>query len=99
MAHADVIIDWLRTTTAGALGIEEAEIDPTDTFSHYGLGSSEIVMILGDLETWLDATFPETLAFDYPTLQALAEHVAANLHRYRRTGGREAEYLAAEDWP
>jgi len=78
----ETILNWLAATLGGILGVAPEEIDVRQPFSYYGLGSTEAVMIIGDLETWLGCTFPETLAFDHPTIERLAQHVGANLQTY-----------------
>lgn len=83
LPDAEVISDWLAETLCDVLGVGPEEIDLNCPFSHYGLGSTEAVMIVGDLETWLGATFPNSLAFDHPTIQSLADHLGDELPRYR----------------
>jgi acyl carrier protein len=64
------------------LGVDPDEIDARKPFSHYGLGSTEAVMIVGDLENWLGRVFPETLAFDYPNIESLSQHLGGHLNDY-----------------
>ena len=77
------IVDWMVGTLSEVLELEAEEIDLQRPFSHYGLGSAEAVMILGDLESWLGCTLPAQLAFDFPTIEALATHLGAERQRYQ----------------
>jgi acyl carrier protein len=41
----------------------------------YGLDSVHSMMLVGDLEDALQNRFPPTLAWDYPTVEAMAEYL------------------------
>jgi acyl carrier protein len=58
------------------LDIERAEIDIGAPFSAFGLDSLKAVSLAGELETWLGRSLPPTLLWDYPTIDALATHLA-----------------------
>lgn len=66
---------WLQQAVAEALE------KPTDTIaldvplSEMGLDSVAAVALTGDLEDWSGLEVDPTLIFDYPTIQALAEHL------------------------
>ena len=76
------ISQWLVGALARTLDLEASEIDVQKPFSYYGFGSTETVMIAGDLEDWLGAEFPATLAFDYPNVDSLARHLGQELDGY-----------------
>ena len=59
-----------------ALGIESHEIDVREPFASYGLGSTEAVSLSGELAEWLGRQLPAELAYEYPTIEALARHLA-----------------------
>jgi acyl carrier protein len=46
----------------------------------YGLSSVEIVRMTGDLSDWLSRDLAPTLGYDYPTIAALAGHLAPAPH-------------------
>ena len=73
------IQDWAIAYLAEALEIDADEIDVTLPFDRYGLDSSVAVGMSGDLEDWLDYEFDPTLLYDYPTIEALALHISAEL--------------------
>ncbi|WP_322769388.1 acyl carrier protein [Frankia sp. Cr1] len=77
------IEDWLVTQIACSLRIDPEQIDVDESFIANGLSSSSSVALIGDLAKMLGVTLPETLTWEYPTIAALAEHVAgigANPH-------------------
>lgn len=67
---------WLLERLADILKIDPTQIDVREPFTHYGLGSLEAVTLSGDLEDWLGREVPPTIAYDYPTVEALAKHLA-----------------------
>ncbi|NEO41305.1 MAG: acyl carrier protein [Moorea sp. SIOASIH] len=67
---------WLVSYMAELLEIEPDEVDVTIPFDRYGLDSSAAVGLTGDLEDWLLTELDPTLMYDYPTIEALAKHVA-----------------------
>jgi len=67
--------DWIVTYLAELLGIARQEIDPSRSFEAYGLESSGAVGFSGDLEDVMGATFDTSLAYDYPTIEALLDHL------------------------
>lgn len=67
---------WLVSYLAEQLEINSNEIDVTIPFERYGLDSSAVVSLSGDLEEWLGCEIDPTLLYDYPTIKALARHLA-----------------------
>lgn len=67
---------WLVSYLAEVLEIESDQIDVTIPFERYGLDSSAAVGLTGDLEDWLLTELDPTLMYDYPTIEALAQHLA-----------------------
>ena len=77
--HADAasIQAWLISRLAEALKVAASEIDGREPFANYGMNSMTAVSLSGDLEDWLGRTISPTIMWDYPTINALAEHLAA----------------------
>ncbi|MDZ7831610.1 MAG: SDR family NAD(P)-dependent oxidoreductase [Desulfobacterales bacterium] len=73
---AEAIEKWLKERLAKTLRILPEEIDIRTPFSRYGLDSVEAVGLAGELETQLNRRLPPTLAYDYPTIEALSKHLA-----------------------
>lgn len=75
------IESWLVAKLAEQLDLDPREISADETFDSYGIGSTEAVIISGDLEVWLDQQLSATLLWDYPSIAILAVYLA---------GGQEA---------
>ena len=73
---AEVIQAWLVSKLSERLGIESHEIDVREPFSSYGLGSTEAVSLSGELAEWLGRRLSAALAYEYPTIETLARHLA-----------------------
>jgi len=53
----------------------------TQPFTFYGLGSVQAVSLTGDLESSWGRTLSPTLAWDYPTIELLANYLANDPHQ------------------
>jgi acyl carrier protein len=67
--------DWLISTLAKELDFNE-EIDIYEPLANYGLSSMTAVGLAGDLEDWLDIKLPATLAWDYPSIEAISKFIS-----------------------
>lgn len=67
---------WLIAYLAELLDIEPQMVDVSTPFANYGLDSAAAVVMVGDIENWLRCKLPESLLFDYPTIEKLAPHLA-----------------------
>ncbi len=74
---AELIQAWLVAKLSERLKIESHEIDIREPFASYGLGSTEAVSLAGELAEWLGRKLSPALAYEYPTIEALARHLAA----------------------
>ncbi|MBV5260703.1 alpha/beta fold hydrolase [Synechococcus moorigangaii CMS01] len=63
---------WLQENIAQRLGIKPEQLDVNEPFASYGLDSVQAVQVTADLEDWLGRKLDPTLAYDYPTIRALA---------------------------
>lgn len=70
------IQDWLVAYLAQLLEVDPQEIDTQTPFERYGLDSSALVVLSGDLQESLKCSLEPTLLYDYPTIEALADHLA-----------------------
>ena len=68
--------EWLVSKFAEVLGVEPASVDVHEPTTSYGLGSVQLLSLVGELEDWLDRRFPGTLLWDYPTLHEVAVAIA-----------------------
>jgi acyl carrier protein len=81
----DLVIEWLLRRVAEMLGADGDSIDCAAPFVDLGLSSVQAIEVAGDLERWTELTLPPTVAFDYPTIEAVAEYVADCARRAGRT--------------
>jgi acyl carrier protein len=68
--------EWLIGYLAPLLKIDRDQIDRRRPFAEYGLDSLAAVTLSGELERWLGRELSPTLAWDYPTIESLARHLA-----------------------
>jgi acyl transferase domain-containing protein/acyl carrier protein len=73
---AEVIQAWLVSKLSERLVIESRAIDVREPFASYGLGSTEAVSLSGELAEWLGRKLSPALAYEYPTIETLARHLA-----------------------
>ncbi len=73
---ADEIRSWVVNYLSDLVEIDEDDVDITIPFDRYGLDSSAAVGLTGELEDWLGKEVPPTLLYDYPTIEALVEHLS-----------------------
>jgi len=73
---AEVIQAWLVSKLSERLVIESHAIDVREPFASYGLGSTEAVSLSGELAEWLGRKLSPALAYEYPTIETLARHLA-----------------------
>ncbi|MCZ9290399.1 polyketide synthase Pks13 [Corynebacterium evansiae] len=67
--------EWLRTWVANTTGLDVAEISDERSMQDFGLSSRDVVVLSGDLERLLGTTLDATIAYEFNTIAALAEHL------------------------
>jgi acyl carrier protein len=67
---------WLTALVADLLKIPEEEIDVTARLDRYGLDSVAALSVMGALEQHLGRELDPALPYDFPTIRALARHLA-----------------------
>ena len=89
---AKAIQDWLVAQLSRVLDVEPQDIDVREPFTSYGLTSLDAVGLSGELEEWLGRSLSPTLAYDYPTIETLARHLAGERDAIEPVGmNRESE--------
>ncbi len=73
---AATIQAWLVDKVSEQLKIASQSIDVQEPFARYGLDSLAAMMLSTELEDWLGLSLSPTLVYDYPSIAALAEHLA-----------------------
>lgn len=74
---ATAIAAWLREQIAHLLEVPVSDVPADAPFESYGMGSSDAVFLTGDLSELMGMQLSATLAWDFPTIDALATFLAA----------------------
>jgi acyl-CoA synthetase (AMP-forming)/AMP-acid ligase II/acyl carrier protein len=75
-ATADAIRAWLVANVAQRLKVPAERLETDQPFSALGLVSKDVVALIGRLQEWLGQPLSPAVVFNYPTIDALAEHLA-----------------------
>lgn len=68
--------DWLAARLGEFLQRPAEDIDPRTPFAEYGLDSVAALSLYGDIEEEFELYLEPTVAWDHPTVEALARHLA-----------------------
>ena len=74
------IQQWIIYWLSQKLKLEPWAIDPSKALADYGLDSLTAVELAEGLGTWLGQSLDMTLAWNFPTIEALATHLASLSH-------------------
>lgn len=69
---APEIAAWLTAYVAKELKLRPEDVDPEARLFDMGLTSRQSVLMAGDLEDWLGVPLAPDVAWDHPTISALA---------------------------
>jgi len=69
--------EWLTEYVAQLLGMAQDEVDTAKSLELYGIDSSGAVGMSGDLEELLGRKFDTSLVYDYPTIDAIVDHLVS----------------------
>jgi acyl carrier protein len=79
-AARELLSELIRAEVAAVLGFADAEsISPAHAFSELGFDSLTVVDLRNRLDAVTGLRLPATLAFDYPTVTALLDHLMRTL--------------------
>ncbi|MBR8830412.1 MAG: 2-succinylbenzoate--CoA ligase [Chroococcopsis gigantea SAG 12.99] len=67
---------WLVNKIAQNIGVEPREINVKEPLISYGLDSLQAIRLSAELEDWLGVKLSPTLAYDYPTIEVLADYLS-----------------------
>lgn len=84
------IQDWLVAQLSRLLETEPEKLDVHQSFSYHGLSSKDAVRLSGDLEDFLGRRLSPTLAYEYPNIAALSQHLGEN-----KVSGKQKEAAAS----
>ncbi|QRJ57766.1 acyltransferase domain-containing protein [Corynebacterium macginleyi] len=71
----DQLRAWLRGWASQATGVAETEILDSTPLENYGLSSRDAVVLSGELENLLGTRLDATVAYEYPTIELLANRL------------------------
>jgi 8-amino-7-oxononanoate synthase len=95
-----VVFNHIRDAIAKVLGFTASElIDPQQNFSELGMDSLMAVELKNSLQTSLGISMAQTVAFDYPTVELLANYLAKAVLDVDPLGIETPEILAAAATP
>jgi acyl carrier protein len=78
-ADAETISAWLTTCIADYRQVRPEEIDPDLQLADLGLDSVYALTMCGDIEDHFGLETDPTVAWDFPTINALAGHLHSRL--------------------
>ncbi|MGW4533253.1 SDR family NAD(P)-dependent oxidoreductase [Nocardia sp. NPDC004340] len=94
------LVDFVRTVAAGILGHTSPEaVAPQQAFQQLGFDSLSAIEFRNKLNTATGLQLPATLIFDYPTPQAVAEFIGAQLLGTVAVEQRAVRQVRADDEP
>lgn len=67
---------WMRNYLAQKLNVTPDKIDTKESFDTFGLDSADAVRMIGDLEDYLGRRLSPSLAYKYPTIDAMSKYLA-----------------------
>jgi acyl carrier protein len=74
------ISTWILSFVAGAKRSRQFTPKPSHRFEDFGLDSISTVKLAVELSEWLAIDVDPVLAFEHPTVERLARHLAQELH-------------------
>ena len=77
---------WLTATTSQITKIPSAQIDVRRSFAEYGMDSLALVELSGTLGDFMNRELSEVIAWEYPTIELLAAHLAQENDSARSEG-------------
>ena len=80
---ADTIKTWLISEIAELLSVDARDLAVDEPFANYGLSSMTGVILSGNIEEWLGIQLDPAVAWDYPTIESLAGHLAEEVNSQR----------------
>lgn len=67
--------DWLTAKFSHRLEVPANEIDSDKLFPDFGLDSTEVLVLSGELEKWIGFELMPTAMWYHPTINKLAVHI------------------------
>ncbi|MDB9360929.1 SDR family NAD(P)-dependent oxidoreductase [Nodularia spumigena CS-588/02] len=96
-AANELLETHIREQIAKILGFAPNEINPQTGFFDLGMDSLTAIELKNRLQTDLKITLPSTIAFDYPNIQTLAQHLNKELQKTPEPSTAEIAHLLAQE--
>ena len=87
-----ILESQVRSELAQVLGLRESRIDPSKAFKSLGLGSLTALEFRNRLQASLGLSLPVTLAWNYPNINDLVDHLASRLSSSPETLADTGQY-------
>ena len=71
----DTVSDAITAYLSELLNLPENKIDPNQPFERYGLDSTAAAGLSGVIGEKFDLELGDNVAFDYPTVAAMTDHI------------------------
>ncbi|MER5627972.1 MULTISPECIES: acyl carrier protein [Streptosporangium] len=78
-ADLDIIRGWLGARVASYVMRSPEEIDPLVPVAQYGMDSVYSLSLCGDIEAEYGLEIEPTMAWEHPTVAAMADHLLGRL--------------------
>ena len=69
------VVGWLSEKFAHRLEVNADQVDIEKLFPDFGLDSTEVLVLAGELEHWLGFELSPTAMWYHPTIAKLATHI------------------------
>ena len=79
----DSIKTWIVQQLVNQWKVSASSIKPGRSFADYGLDSLMAVNLAQELEDWLEFPIEATIVWNFPTIEALSQHLSAELNNHR----------------
>jgi acyl carrier protein len=74
--NEQTIRHWLSDKFAHKKAVEITQIDPDQLFIDFGIDSTEVLVLAGELEEWIGLELPATAMWYHPTINKLSAFIA-----------------------
>jgi acyl transferase domain-containing protein/NADPH:quinone reductase-like Zn-dependent oxidoreductase/acyl carrier protein/NADP-dependent 3-hydroxy acid dehydrogenase YdfG len=82
---------WIVGRVADRLGIDPVALDVHQPLARYGMNSLAAVRLAAELTNLLGRDIPATLAYEYPTIAGLAQHLSGAMPQADHLAARRAK--------
>lgn len=73
------IIDFILTRLTAQMHLAKESIDIQSPLANYGVDSIHALSLCAELEDWLGIEIEQTIAWDYPTIEKMAEFLESEV--------------------